>query len=170
MDSLISAIHNFSISKNKSTFDDELNEIVFKFEKFDYHDQDYEWDIIKVNYSKMRYINELIECYEIPESVIFIDKLTEFLASIDKMTQYYLKNISFIHDSDEVQLDCDRIKKLFEKSLNINDIFKKFKIILEAYCIFVDIIQDFRKETFSDHINDPDFLENFGRIKKRRFI
>ena len=168
MDSLISAIHNFSITKNKSTFDDELNEIVFKFEKFDYHDSDYEWDIIKTNYSKIRYINELIECYEIPESNIFINKLTEFLENIDKMTQYYLKSISFMHEEDYIQTDCDRIKKLFEKSLNVNDIFKKFKIILEAYSIFVDVIKDFRNETFSDHINDLDFLENFGRIKKRR--
>jgi len=165
MDSLIDAINNFNILEDKS--DEIFDDLIYKMEILDTSDSEIEWDIIKSNYSKLRYLNHLIDEYDFPETQKFLKVLSTILDNIDSMTQYYLKELDWASD-ENIKEECVQVKLLFEESLNINLPIKKLKIILSAYDIFIPIIQDFRNERFVEIVDEP-FLENLVKKRKRTF-
>jgi hypothetical protein len=87
----------------------------------------------------------------------FYDLLSLFIESIDKSTQYYIKNIHFSDDlSEELE-----IENFLNKSLNTNDINNKILYIIEAYKLLIPIIEDFRQEKY-DYSVDQNFKETFS--------
>ena len=165
MDSLINAINSFKILENKS--EEIFDDLISKMEILDTSDSEIEWDVLKSNYSKLRYLNHLIDNYVFPETKKFSRILISILNGIDSMTQYYLKELDW--DSEEnMKEECLETKVLFEKSLNIYFPIEKLKTILLAYDIFIPIIESFRKERFVDLVDDQPFLEITGSLIKKR--
>ena len=87
---------------------------------------------------------------------------------IDKQTQYYLRELSWDCSDSELDEEIYEVKLLFETSLNIQNATERLRCVLNAYDLFIPIIEDFRKEKFCDIIDDEDFLEEFKPNKKRR--
>ena len=52
MDELILSLRKFNFSKNKKDFQSDLDYVIKQFDKQELED-DYEWDILKENYSKI---------------------------------------------------------------------------------------------------------------------
>jgi hypothetical protein len=163
MDSLLHALNTFSISKTKTEqdFDDIIDGII----ACDLKDPDSEWIAIVSNYSKLRYLDHLIDFFEFPETDKFKSILNTVLDDVDKKNQYYLSELNW--GEEELQLEFDEIQNLFLKSLNEHNPFTKIKYILEGYAIFIPIIEDFRSEEFKD-ILDTRFLTTVDSLTKKR--
>ena len=162
IDSLTLSIQNFGITKNEKSFDDDLDSIISKMVKLnhnsDYYDTSEQWEILQSNYSKLKYLYELIFKCGYSE-IKFIQSLSLFMEFIDKKTQFYLKELVFLDTVSE-----RLIKNKFEESLNIVDPIEKLKCVLNAYHNLVDIVEKIRKEPCKNKINS-EFLETFKRRK-----
>jgi hypothetical protein len=167
MDSLINGLKKFQINKDETEFD----KLISEFTILDTDSAEEEWLILKLNYSKLKYLNNLIDTYEFPETKKFISVLKKILKGIDSMNQYYLCEINWERDNNEtIKEECIQVKTLFEQSLNIYYPIEKLKMILSAYDIFIPIIEKFRQETFVEIIDDQKFLEQTDSLlKKRKF-
>ncbi len=163
LDSIIYLLQNTVIHTEES-FEDELDVLIenLSIDKKSVIDP---WITLSGNYSKLRYLYELINFYEIPKKDKFNECLKFFFIQIDKTNQYYLREINWEGDK-RIQKECMEIELLLEKSLNLNDQIVKLKTIIDAYTIFVPLIEDFRKEKHIDYIEDVEFLQTF---KKRKF-
>jgi len=163
MDSLLRALNSFSLNiKNDSDFDD----LISKMEDIHTDDANEEWDIVTHNYSKLRYLDQLIKLYDFPETCKFVKILHLVLSDIDKKNQYYLREL--VWESDTYHEEYAQIQDFIEKSLNENNPFEKIKHILQAYSLFIPIIEDYRSERFVDCVQDQDFIEKVESVAKRR--
>jgi hypothetical protein len=166
MDSLLHVLNSFTISETKT--ESEFDDLISNMENLDTYDPDEEWDVITANYSKLRYIDHLIELYDFPETKLFVSLLTKVLDSIDKKNQYYLCNLSW--ENEDYSEECAKVETLFEQSLNQNNPFLKIKYILDAYKIFIPIIEYYRNEKYVDCVDDTEFIKTIENINKRRKI
>ena len=169
MDELVDCLQQFVITGKAELFEKSLDDIINKLDKkFDLNDPDIEWGIVISNYSKLRYLNltcsfqnfQILE----PKFLIALDKV---MCHIDKSTQKYLRQINW--DDHEPHISKESyaiIKDNFEKSLNSNDQLKKIDFLLNAYKIFVPIIEKIRNEKFVDTIDDREFLTTFKKQKR----
>ena len=164
MDSLLRAMENFRFTPTKNVGD--FDEFISKIDSLYTNDADDEWDTVTDIYSKILYLNCLIENYDFPETDMFKQVLSNILDGIDKKNQYYLNELNW--DDDELQEELDIIREAFEKSLNQNCSFLRIKYILEAYSVLIPMIEDFRKEKFVDIIEDPEFIQKVESVSKRR--
>jgi len=173
MDNLIDALVTFSFSEVKTSeyLDMLMQEAAVKDnETEELDDPDIEWDIISKNFCNLRYIDELLDIYDFPETDKLKNILKNILDKVDKQTQKYLDCISWDIEIKQGCLECTKIKELFEKSLNVNDIFEKLHIIVEAYCMFIPIIEDCRKEKCIAYVDDEELIDDMERLKKKRKI
>jgi hypothetical protein len=158
MDELINVFKNVSVKE----FDESVQILIERFEKSDLFDPDNEWTELSKNYSKLFFLNELIKKHE-PMSPNFMKCLGLFMETVDRKTQYYLKEVWWEAET-EFQKDTMRIEKIFEESLNTSDSMLKIKLILEAYSILVPIAEYFRDEKYI--FNVPiDFERQFKKCK-----
>ena len=158
MDDLINILQNFDIT----SFDDNLDNLIGKITITDY---DEEWNTLTENYSKLKHISRLINYHKI-STLKFGECLNLFLNDLDKINQYYLKELNW-DDNEDVFFDkTSEVKNLLETSLNMFDPYKKLEIIIKAYFIFLPIVEFFRNEKFVENITDQRFLQTF---KKRKF-
>lgn len=165
MDNLINSLHQFNITKKVTACNFvSLDDLVDSFKCTTMEDAEAEWERLKENYSKLRYIKYLIELYEIHDSVEFVKIIDQFMEYIDKMTQYYLKEIDFEFDDPETIV----VKNLLEESLNCPNSIKRLNIVLDGYDILIPIIEDYRNEKFKDLVDDQEFLKKFHHISKKR--
>ena len=160
MDSLIHALNTFTVKEGS------LDELISKIESVDIYDPEEEWVIISTNYSKMRYLSQLITFYSFPETEKFKAALLDVLNEIDKKNSYYLYGLTW--EDSEYESEFNEIKKLLEESLTLTNPFEKLKIIMKSYRIFIPIIEDFRKEKCLDCMEDTLFLHKFDNLVKKR--
>ncbi len=164
MDNLLNALNSFNISDNKSS--DAFDEILSKMDNLYTHDANEEWETLTGNYSKLRYLDLMIDNYDFPETKVFIDLLHSVLSEIDKKTQFYLSELNWEDDNKE---EFEYVHDLFEKSLNQNNPFDKIKMILEAYDYFIPVIEEYRSERFVDHdIDNLIFVKEIKSMRKKR--
>jgi hypothetical protein len=162
MDKLIETINQFTINETDLSFDHVMEELS-NLKTIDF---DYEWHLITSNYSKLRYLNDIIKNFYIPESDKFLESLTSFMNVLDKTNIYYLETIDFNYYKDqEINFKAIKIKELLEDSLNKSDPIEKLNLVLKGYDLFVPLAAYFRKEKFIENINDSSFLNEFG-LKK----
>ena len=154
MESLIGIIQKFGITQDEMYLDNSLDHLIENFDKLSNNDADDEWERLKSNYSKLKYLNELINFYHIPDLTKFKITLGKFMESIDTVTQYYLRNIT-TWDEEEM------ILKYLEESLNSYDPILKMGKIIKAYSLLVPEIEIIRNEKWRYNINDRDFLDKF---------
>jgi len=164
MDSLIKTLESFNIHKNEHQFDIELDSVIDSFENLNNCD---EWITLKSNYSKIRYLNELIDNFYIPNSEKFLKSLDLFMINLDKITSYYLHEISWKSQDPDIQEEAIQIEEFLILSLDSTDCITKIKLVLKAYNILVPIVLEMNDERFADIIDDETFLKEFS-VKKRR--
>ena len=169
LDSLILSISSFGISNKTDKFNDELDILVSKMQTVDMlEDPDEQWEILKTNYRKIKFIYELINFHNLHCELKFLQSLDKFLVVIDKQTQLYLQKIDWYQSDKEFTIDSIMIRDSLESSLNQNDTIKKIKHIIDAYRILIHIVEDLRKERFEEGPPDEAFLDEFERPYKRK--
>jgi hypothetical protein len=157
MDLLIESIHRFAITQNENYFDNCLDEIITRVNGLSTSDADFEWYNLRENFSKVKYLNELLNFYNISENRKLIYLLDLFMETIDHTTRHYLREINW--DSQPV------IETFLINSLNAGDPLQKLQEITKAYQLLVPIIENLRNETAQIEITDQEFLKNFD-LKK----
>ena len=162
MDSLLHAMNTFTVKEGS------LDDLISKTESVQINDPDDEWVVICKNYSKIKYLSQLITFFSFPETVKFKSTLLDVLNEIDKKNKYYLYELTW--EETEYEPEFNEIKELFEQSLKLTDPFEKIKVIMNSYKIFIPIIEDYRREKCINYIDDPLFLHRFDKfIKKRKY-
>lgn len=172
IDDLSDIIKNFGITKNKNKFEDDLENIMLKLDNVQIEkDSDEEWESLQSNYSKIKYLYETINFYNIPLESKFINSLKKFMEIIDQQTLYYLNQINFDNPDPDLLADteCAIIKESMERSINENDPIKKLNYIMKAYHVLVDIVEEIRGETIQRTL-EPTFLVEFQPPAKRAKI
>jgi len=168
MDELIKGLKGFNLTKDKDAFDTILDQSISKMSNLQVSENE-EWDKLKLNYSKLRYLNYLLENKNLHfnSNEKFLVSLGIFLKYIDSITLIYLKSIDLENDT-EYPTESKFVKKELENSLNSNDQLKKMKHILEAYKTLIFVVEQIKNEKFTEFIDDQQFLEdfNFKRQKK----
>ena len=147
------------------SFDNSLDDVINKFQNLNDNGPDQEWDILTSNFSKLRFIENIID--DIIIFPKFLESLKKFMEQIDKNTQRYIDHIDWDEQAPEIQNDANIIFDYFKKSLNIHNPVEKLKIVTSAYTIFIPIVEKIRKEKYRDFIDDQDFLNNF-HVKRRK--
>jgi hypothetical protein len=168
MDDLIKSVKQFSLKNDTQEFENSLDSVISKMETLETNSY-VEWEVLKSNYSKLRYLDYLIEgksIFSIKKTELpikFYQSLDTFLAKMDTEIKHYFECIDFELDEYEPSLlqKTKKIKKLFEDSLNCNESIKKMKLILQAFNLLVPIAEDITKDKFKDFIDDNDFLKTF---------
>jgi len=166
MDNLIKSLEYFAISKNKKLFNEDIDFIISTI-KLEDEDPDREWELLKSNYSKLRYIYQLLNHYHyiLPDN--FFNLLRIFIDSLDKTTNIYIQLLEQSDDDDdEIKYMYQEIKQLFDSSLKVENEISKINIIIKAYDLLVPIIEDFRREKYYDNL-DPEFLKLYNPSSKR---
>jgi hypothetical protein len=158
MESLITVIQNFGITQDEKYLDNSLDVLIKNFSTLSNNDADDEWGTLKSNYSKLKYLNELINFYHIPDLTKFKITLGKFMESIDILTQKYLRNITWDGEENEIE---ETILKYLEESLNSYDPILKMSKIIKAYSMLVPIIEIMRNEKWRYTIDDREFLNKF---------
>jgi hypothetical protein len=153
MDLLIESIHRFAITQNENYFDSCLNEIITRISNIYTADADFEWYNLRENFSKVKYLNELLNFYNITQNSKLNYLIGIFMESIDRTTQVYLREINW--NSQPV------IEKFLMDSLNAVDPLQKLDAITRAYNLLVPIVEDLRNEKAEFKINDQEFLKTF---------
>jgi nitrogen regulatory protein PII-like uncharacterized protein len=160
MDEFIQSFQQFSVTNDKEKFEESLEDVICKLNEL--NDLDAEWKTLRSNYSKLKYLHELVEKYYIPDSQTFLRCLEKFLKKLDSVTEYYLDEIDW-YDGNGLHL---KIKIQFEKSLQTNDCIEKLKYLMKGYSMLVGVVETIRNETCIENINN-EFKEEFN-FKRRK--
>ena len=167
MDQIIETINQFTIDNNDMDIDNSFDIVMGKLFTLDTVDFDYEWHLITSNYSKLRYLNDIVKNFYVPETDKFLESLGNFMSVLDRTNIYYLENIDFNYYKDqEIKVKAVKIKEFLEDSLNKSDPIEKLDLVLKGYDLFVPIAEHFRKEKFVENINDSSFLNEFDVKRK----
>jgi len=166
IDALTDSLCRFAIVQDHTSFESELDTIIGSMKKVDVNPDD-KWEILQSNYSKLKYLQETINFYNVPTEGKFITSLAKFMESIDKQSDYYLREI-FWDSETEFYDESQDIKCFLEISLLETDPVQKLSLVIKAYRILVSIVEDFRRETCQNLLDD-EFLDEFApKVKKAR--
>ncbi len=156
MDDLIGILQNCKIVN-----DLDIENLITKLYHLDTIDQADEWDQLKKNYSKLLFINDILNESVFNRKIIFL--IDRFMEYINNKTEYYLKHIEYLDDENV-------IVSLLGDSLNdkLNN-QERLKLVLAGYKLIIDLISETLKEPFVEFIDDQKFLTDFN-IKKRKRV
>lgn len=165
MDSLINSLESFRFSNNKTQFEIDLDNVINQFKQQTIPDTNLEWETICSNYSKIKYLDEMIKYFYIPDSEKFLFALNRFTERLDTINLRYLTEIDWEKFPNE---QTREIKRLLDLSYYENDTIGKIGYCIKAYKRFIPIIEDIRNEKYTgDVYEDQDFIEDFN-FKRRR--
>lgn len=157
MELLIKSIENFAISQNEQTFDSCLDEIIFRVNGLYTVDAEFEWTSLQENYSKIKYLSELLNFYNITQTKKLVQLIGIFMESIDRISQMYLREINW--DDNPI------IQGYLIESLNAHNPLHKLGSVFKAYEILVPIIEGYRNEKVVPKVTDHNFIKTFD-LKK----
>lgn len=172
IDALTSSIELFGLTQNEKHFDKDLDTLVniMKVVSIDKEAESQKnYTELKANYTKLKYLHELINFYNMPITGKFIDTLEVFMVTIDKKTQLYLETIKWYDPDIEFHNKCVKIKRSLELSLSVSNPLTKLQLVVDAYKILVPIIEQDRNEIIEDFV-DISFRELFEAPRKRQKI
>jgi hypothetical protein len=168
IDALTDSIQRFGVQRNEDVLESELNYLVNIFDKVGIETTD-KWEVLQDNYSKLIYLKELVNFYDMPGEGIFVTSLKKFCESMDHQTRVYLQDIDWDSRESDFRIEGGIIKKCLQKSLERENVYDKLDDVIKAYKILVTVIEDFRGEKCEYHI-EPEFIEEFYQPKKRTKI
>ena len=65
IDALTESIRKFGVTRDEQRFDDELDFIISKMKNLDSSDSECEWEKLQNIYSKLKYLDEMINFYNL---------------------------------------------------------------------------------------------------------
>ena len=105
------------------------------------------WNLLQENYSKLKYLDELINFYNIPNIITFAHCLGVVLLHFDTLNKFYIE-----------ELNCSQQEYiLLQNSFTEKDQYKKLKMIVYTYRSLID---------FSETKENQNENQNF--ISKKR--
>jgi hypothetical protein len=168
IDALTDSIQRFIVIQDPNRFDSELNFIVGKMSDVKVETDD-KWEILQANYSRLKYLHEVVNHYNLPTEGTFVSALHRFMENIDKQTLFYLQKVDWYDRGSEFYIEAGVIKKCLESSVAQLDVFKKLEDVLKGYQILVCIVEDIRDEK-CETILDEEFLNEFAPRKKKQRV
>jgi hypothetical protein len=100
-------------------------------------------------------------------STELMESLSKFIDKIDKVNQRYLRSINWnLQEDDDIFKEVKIIEDYLEKSLNLNCPFKKIDMVLNAYKLLVDIVEDISNQKMNDRV-DIQFIEEFSGKRRK---
>jgi hypothetical protein len=76
IDQLSESIRKFAVTSNQERFDDELDFIMGKMKNVEIDEEsDQHWDTLRVNYTRLRYLSETINHFNLPTEGKFIESI-----------------------------------------------------------------------------------------------
>lgn len=168
IDALTDSIQRFVVIQDTNRFDSELNFIVDKMSGVKVETDD-KWEILQANYSRLKYLHECVNHYNLPTEGTFVSSLHRFMENIDKQTLFYLQKVDWYDRGSEFYIEACVIKNCLESSIAQLDVFKKLENVLKGYEILVCIVEDIRDEK-RDTILDEEFLNEFEPRKKKQRV
>ena len=166
MDYLLSSLTKFKLTNDKEKFEEDLDDVINKFNQQEIVDCNYEWETICSNYSKLLYLDEITRNYYTPESEKFLLILEKFMKNIDNVNKKYVREICWESYKDQLN-DVMEIKNLLDLSIKETDPIAKMRYCLKCYVLFVSLIEDYRDEHYKYKIDDQKFIEDFN-FKRRK--
>ena len=130
MDSLIAIVQNFGISRNEIYFDESMDTLISIYDSFVNNEYSNQWERLKLNYSNLKYFNELINFYYIPELTKIKIVLSKIMKKIDITTRYYIPLCT-----NEVVLAYLR------ESLKYRDPIVKMEKVIKAYSMLIILLK-----------------------------
>ena len=167
IDSLCKSIESFGINKNPEQFDGEMDKLMERMNSVNLGDPDEEWRRLQGTYSRLKYLYEIINFYNIPLEGKFMESISKFMEIIDKQTQIYLKEIDWYTVDCDFRIESIIVRDSLEDSLNKNSPVSKLNDLLKAYKILINIVEDIRDEKYQEQF-DPVFIADFEPFKKRK--
>ena len=162
MDELINCLQKFDINDPAQKFDNELDLVIGQLNSIKVcNTGDVEWEMLSGNYSKLMYLCDLLTAFPL-KTEKFYHSLDLFFSTLDSVNQYYLRELDWWSDEDHINNKCISVKYFLEQSLNISDQTLKMKYILNAYSIFIEIAEYYRKEKYHPELTDQEFLDEFN--------
>jgi hypothetical protein len=174
MDSLIKSLEVFGVTQDKKYFNNSIDYIFNNLsiktqeQKEEDTDSDKEWELLKNNYSKIKYVYQLLNHYNYTLSKNFFDLVKVFTDSLDNTTLIYMDLIKQeMTDDDELKYLYKDIADFFNKSLNTSDHIQKINYLIKAYDLLIPIVEDFRKEKYVEKV-DKEFINLYNPCSKRQ--
>ena len=169
MDTLINCLRGFAISKNERNFNYNMETIIKNFEYLTTSEMadKTQWEIIKSNYSKLKYLHETINFYYIQETDLFLECLERFMFKIDEDIFLLLKEIYKINIPETDREDFENIELKFQETLHEKDPIARVTMAVEAYSFLVPVFEKYYNETWKYSINDQSFIKMFSFKRKK---
>jgi hypothetical protein len=166
MDELIKSIENFRVSNDSEKFDADLDDVITKLNQQDLlHDPQFEWELLCSNYSKLKYLNDIIKHYYIPESDNFFRSLIKCMDNIDKTTNRYIAEFDWDHEKKHNR-DAPEILLYLTRSTTEKDPIDRMHFCLKAYKKLIALVEFYRSEKYVGSL-DKDFVQEFN-FKRRK--
>lgn len=186
MDSLLISLNKLSFYKNVENFKTDLDDIIDKMNKQnidsdteseggDY--EDIEWNTIRENYTKLKFLdnfikdeinNSLIENFSAELNTKFNLVLENVMQDVDDSNIHYLEGINW-EDAKNYVSTSQEIERLIRLSVNLTNPYLKMQKCIEAYDLFIPVIEMFRGESYTyDTIRDQQFIEELDSLKRKR--
>ena len=167
MDLLIKNLETFSI--NYQEFEDSLDSVLDKFNEIEIHDSQLEWESLKENLSKLKYIDNLIKKVNYKLEGKFLKSVKKFMETIDKNSIYYLRSIDWSNYeySQYIQDNAPVVKEYLENAINTDNMLYRIDYTIYALSVLINIIENITNLQYDDTIEDQSFISEFS-IKKRK--
>ena len=167
IDSLCKSIESFGINKIPEQFDNDLDLLMDKMQNIEIYDPTEQWKLLQNNYSRLKYLYEIINFYNIKIEGKFESSIGKFMILIDNQTQTYLKEIDWYEVDTNFKAQALMVCNTLEESLNKNNPVSKLNDVLKAYKILINIVEGIRDEKYQESL-DPEFVDDFEQFKKRQ--
>ncbi len=161
MDQLINCLEKCSLVQYTNNKDTEFDCLIDSMASTSISESNIEWAILSKNYSKLRYLVELIIMFP-DKSKKFYESVSAFFEHIDKVNQRYLREIDWYSEDDFINIKTMEAKFFLEQTLCTFDPDIKIQYMLSAYDHLVAIAEFYRNERFVDIIDDEIFLGEFN--------
>ena len=168
MDDLLEKLAVFNITRDEEQFDTDIDDIINRMSNDLLLEHDYQWIKICENFSKLKYLDNIIKNYYVPESDKFLLALEKFMETIDKMNLVYIKEIDWYQNEHP---DCVEIKRLLDISMGEHDTLARLNLCVRAYALLLPIIENLRneKQKEMDESEQARFVQEFN-FKRRKMI
>lgn len=166
MDELLQKLAVFNITRDEKQFDTDIDDIITRLSDQRLEDHDYQWNKLCENYSKIKYLDNIIKNYYIPESDKFLVAVEKFMQTINKINLIYIKDIDWYQNEHP---DCLNIKSLLDRTVDEYDPLTKLSCCVQAYSLLIPIIENLRNENYKKYkiSEDSEFVEEFN-FKRRK--
>ena len=171
MELLIKTLENVKIGVQGGyqDFDDSLDSVLDQFNKIEIHDSQLEWESLKENLSKLKYIDNLIKKVNYKLEGKFLKSVEKFMETIDKNSIYYLRSIDWTNYeySGYIQDNAPVVREYLENAIKTDNMLYRIDYTIYALSVLINIIENITTLEYNDVIEDQSFISEFS-FKKRK--